>query len=221
MNVLHASRIYCGIVRMRESFPLPALNFATQQHHNTVQQYPLLPHQNSVSSIAQNASHVPFSRPVSGVQPSQAPVIPSGLPQQHAQPQAAPLGSPAQQAPEGILSSPPRATDAAAATIPLEALVSPDEGGPSAPRTDGGKNRKRMMSGRETRSPGQGGERMGRKILEEEDAVRMRGRMLYRTFQAAGEGFLGFRETPVGLPPQGWGGVWPMVPPHGSAYRGA
>eukprot|EP00820_Chromera_velia_P006810 Cvel_19288.t1-p1 / transcript=Cvel_19288.t1 / gene=Cvel_19288 / organism=Chromera_velia_CCMP2878 / gene_product=hypothetical protein / transcript_product=hypothetical protein / location=Cvel_scaffold1651:38753-39037(+) / protein_length=95 / sequence_SO=supercontig / SO=protein_coding / is_pseudo=false len=65
---------------------------------------------------------------------------------------------------------------------------------------------------------------MGRKILEEEDAVRMRGRMLYRTFQAAGEGFLGFRETPVGLPPRGpggEGGALPMVPPHGSAYGGA
>uniref|UniRef100_A0A0G4FMH6 Uncharacterized protein n=1 Tax=Chromera velia CCMP2878 TaxID=1169474 RepID=A0A0G4FMH6_9ALVE len=109
----------------------------------------------------------------------------------------------------------------AAAAVSLEALVSPDEGGLSAPRTDGGKNRKRMMSGRETRSPGQGGKRMGRKILEEEDTVRMRGRMLHRTFQAAGEEFLGFRETPVGLPPQGWGGVWPMVPPHGSAYGGA
>uniref|UniRef100_A0A0G4HHY2 Uncharacterized protein n=1 Tax=Chromera velia CCMP2878 TaxID=1169474 RepID=A0A0G4HHY2_9ALVE len=62
------------------------------------------------------------------------------------------------------------------------------------------------MSGRETRSPGQGGKRMGRKILEEEDAVRMRGRILYRTFQAAGEGFVGFRKTPVGLPPRGLGG---------------
>eukprot|EP00820_Chromera_velia_P016583 Cvel_6299.t1-p1 / transcript=Cvel_6299.t1 / gene=Cvel_6299 / organism=Chromera_velia_CCMP2878 / gene_product=hypothetical protein / transcript_product=hypothetical protein / location=Cvel_scaffold306:1-601(-) / protein_length=164 / sequence_SO=supercontig / SO=protein_coding / is_pseudo=false len=163
-----------------------------QQHHNTAQKYPLLPHQNSVSPIAQNVSHMPSSRPVSRVQPSQAPVIPSGLPQQHAQPQAAPPESPVQQAPEGILSPPPRATDAAAAAMPFEALVSP-----STPRTDGGKNRKRMMSGRETRSPGQGGERMGRKILEEEDAVRMRGRMLYRTFQAAGEGFLGFRKTLV------------------------
>uniref|UniRef100_A0A0K6S726 Uncharacterized protein n=1 Tax=Chromera velia CCMP2878 TaxID=1169474 RepID=A0A0K6S726_9ALVE len=66
-NMLHASQIYCGIARMRESFPLPALNFATQQHHNTAQQYPLLPHQNSVSPIAQNASHVPSSCPVSGV----------------------------------------------------------------------------------------------------------------------------------------------------------
>eukprot|EP00820_Chromera_velia_P021953 Cvel_30490.t1-p1 / transcript=Cvel_30490.t1 / gene=Cvel_30490 / organism=Chromera_velia_CCMP2878 / gene_product=hypothetical protein / transcript_product=hypothetical protein / location=Cvel_scaffold4357:1057-1800(-) / protein_length=248 / sequence_SO=supercontig / SO=protein_coding / is_pseudo=false len=202
----------------------------------------MLPHQNSVSPITQNALHVPSSRPVSGVQPLQALVIPSGLPQQHAQPQAAPPGSPAQQvreqeristqkadnrkiprapnspskvsdravlsvqALEEISLSPPRATNAAAAAMPLEALVSPDEGGPSAPRTDGGKNRKRMMSGRETRSPGQGGERMGRKILEEEeDAVRMRGQMLYRTFQAVGEGFLGFRETPVGLPPRGPG----------------
>uniref|UniRef100_A0A0G4I4Y7 Uncharacterized protein n=1 Tax=Chromera velia CCMP2878 TaxID=1169474 RepID=A0A0G4I4Y7_9ALVE len=109
-------------------------------------------------------------------------------------------------APEGILSSPPRATDAAATAMPLEALVSPDEGRPSAPRTDGGKNRKRIISGRETTSLGQGSKRMGRKILEEEDAVRMRGRMLYRTFQAAGEGSLGFRETPVGLLPQGPGG---------------
>uniref|UniRef100_A0A0G4FWW0 Uncharacterized protein n=1 Tax=Chromera velia CCMP2878 TaxID=1169474 RepID=A0A0G4FWW0_9ALVE len=161
-----------------------------QQYHNTAQQYPLLPHQNSVSPIAQNASHVPSSRPVSGVQASQAPVIPSGLPQQHAQPQAAPPRSLAQQirvqkriptqkadnkqiprapnspsevsdraapsvqAPEGILSPPPRVTDAAAAAMPLDALVSPDEGRPSTPRTDGGKNRKKMMSGRETRSPG-------------------------------------------------------------------
>uniref|UniRef100_A0A0G4GD10 Uncharacterized protein n=1 Tax=Chromera velia CCMP2878 TaxID=1169474 RepID=A0A0G4GD10_9ALVE len=189
-----------------------------QQHHNTAQQYPLLPHQNSVSLIAQNALHMPSSRPVSGVQPSQAPVIPFGLPQQHAQPQAAPPRSLAQQVrvqeciptqkadnrqipracnfpsevsdraapsvqtPEGILLSPLCATDAAAAAMPLKALVSPDEGKPSTPRTDGGKNRKRMMSGQETRSPGQGGERMGRKILEEENAMRMRGRMLYRTF---------------------------------------
>uniref|UniRef100_A0A0G4FC53 Uncharacterized protein n=1 Tax=Chromera velia CCMP2878 TaxID=1169474 RepID=A0A0G4FC53_9ALVE len=133
--------------------------------------------------VAQNASHVPSSRPVSGVQPSQAPVILSGLLQQHAQPQAAPPGLPTQQAgvqeripsqntddrqisrapnspskvldraapsvqaPEGILSPLPYTTDAAAAAIPLEAVVSPDEGGPSASRTDGDKNRKRMMSG--------------------------------------------------------------------------
>uniref|UniRef100_A0A0G4HKT5 Uncharacterized protein n=1 Tax=Chromera velia CCMP2878 TaxID=1169474 RepID=A0A0G4HKT5_9ALVE len=174
-NVLHASWMYCSIAQMRESFPLPALNFITQQHHNTAQQYPLLPHQNSISPVAENASHVPSSRPVFGVQPSQAAVIPSGLPQQHAQPQAAPLrlsaqqaaaqerippqnaddkqifrapnspsevldhAAPSVQAPRGILSPPPHATDAAAAAMPLEALVSPDEGGPSAPRTDGGK----------------------------------------------------------------------------------
>jgi len=29
-NMLHTSRMYCGIARMRESFPLPALNFVTQ-----------------------------------------------------------------------------------------------------------------------------------------------------------------------------------------------
>uniref|UniRef100_A0A0G4FB93 Uncharacterized protein n=1 Tax=Chromera velia CCMP2878 TaxID=1169474 RepID=A0A0G4FB93_9ALVE len=48
----------------------------------------------------------------------------------------------------------------------------------------------------------------------------MRGRILHRTFQAAGEGFLRFCKTPVGLPPPGpgGGGAWPMVPPHGSAY---
>uniref|UniRef100_A0A0G4HAF6 Uncharacterized protein n=1 Tax=Chromera velia CCMP2878 TaxID=1169474 RepID=A0A0G4HAF6_9ALVE len=51
--------------------------------------------------------------------------------------------APSVQAPAsgGILLPPPRVTDAAAAAVPLEALVSPDEGGPSAPRTDGGKKR--------------------------------------------------------------------------------
>uniref|UniRef100_A0A0G4HL88 Uncharacterized protein n=1 Tax=Chromera velia CCMP2878 TaxID=1169474 RepID=A0A0G4HL88_9ALVE len=43
---------------------------------------------------------------------------------------------------------------------------------------------------------------MGRKIVKEEDAVRMRGWMLHRSFQAAGEGFLRFREIPVGLRPR-------------------